>query len=183
VRWSRELVATRRARPTQQAFQMRGGQTKSRSPARGSTSLRHTVNSGSAGRIRSAHPKRRERAIERESAHFAARRVFRHRHAEKSHAISARWYAIASDGGCHASVTQSAETAARAGKRGENEGESVCAELSQPAETARLATPLARFGKSVRGASKQRVVCQFKLSHFGGSSPRPRANPWSEPLL
>ena len=49
------------------------------------------------------------------------------------------------------------KTAAKAKKIGENEGESVCVDLSQLAETARLATPLARFGKSVRGASKQRV--------------------------
>src|ERR1700728_1504408 len=40
------------------------------------------------------------------------------------------------------------KTAAKVKKIGENGGESVCVELSQLAETARLGTPLARFGKS-----------------------------------
>jgi hypothetical protein len=46
---------------------------------------------------------------------------------------------------------------AKAEKRGENKGESVSVELPQLAESVPLPTPLARFGKNVRTASKQTV--------------------------
>ena len=61
-----------------------------------------------------------------------------------------------------------------------------CAKLPQLAESVPLATPLARFGKSVRTASKQRVVCEFKLSRLGvhpDRAPTHGVSPYFETVL
>ena len=68
---------------------------------------------------------------------------------------------------CHENVTQSAEGGGKkCGKRQQRKEKVSCWNLPQLADSVRLATPLARFGKVDRTASKQRV---------GGSSPSGRA--------